>query len=74
MEFFKALGEGLLLKDKFISGFLLNPRAIANYRHEKAFGVDHNFKGERETKGGLFSVGRGKGGIASQFIERNFGD
>ncbi|PIN23227.1 hypothetical protein CDL12_04050 [Handroanthus impetiginosus] len=73
-EFFKALGGGKLLKDKFISGFLLNPRAIANYKRAKAFGVEQNFKGEGEIKGGLFIVGKGKSGIAYQFIERNFGD
>ncbi|KAL2542815.1 Uncharacterized protein Adt_03793 [Abeliophyllum distichum] len=74
MEFFKALGGGKLLKDKFISGFLFNPRAIANYKRAKAMGVDQNFKGEGEIKGGLFIVGKGKSGIAYQFIERNFGD
>lgn len=74
MEFYKALGGGNLLKDKFISGFLLNPRAISNYRRAKAMGVDQNFRGEGETKGGLFIVGKGKSGIAYQFIERNFGD
>ncbi|KAH6797869.1 hypothetical protein C2S52_022423 [Perilla frutescens var. hirtella] len=73
-EFFKALGGGKLLKDKFISGFLLNPRAIANYRRAKASGVENNFKGEGEIKGGLYIVGKGKSGIAYQFIERNFGD
>lgn len=74
MEFFKALGGGKLLKDKFISGFLLNPQAIANYKKAKATGLENNFKGEGEIKGGLFIVGRGKTGIAYQFIERNFGD
>ncbi|CAN4124669.1 unnamed protein product [Withania somnifera] len=74
MEFYKALGGGTLLKDKFISGFLFNPRAISNYRRAKAMGVDQNFRGEGETKGGLFIVGKGKSGIAYQFIERNFGD
>ncbi|XP_031121718.1 uncharacterized protein LOC116024847 [Ipomoea triloba] len=74
MEFFKALGGGQLLKDKFISGFLLNPRAIANYKRAKAMGLDQNFRGEGEIKGGLFIVGKGKTGIAYQFIERNFGD
>lgn len=73
-EFFKALGGGKLLKEKFISGFLLNPRAIANYKRAKAIGVEHNFKGEGEIKGGLFIVGKGKSGLAYQFIERNFGD
>ncbi|XAR55962.1 hypothetical protein NMG60_11036224 [Bertholletia excelsa] len=74
MEFFKALGGGKLLKDKFISGFLLNPRAIANYKRAKATGIEQNFRGEGEIKGGLFIVGKGKNGIAYQFIERNFGD
>ncbi|KAL2484729.1 Uncharacterized protein Adt_29485 [Abeliophyllum distichum] len=73
-EFFKALGGGKLLKDKFITGFLFNPRAIANYKRAKTIAVDQNFKGEGEIKGGLFIVGRGKSGIAYQFIERNFGD
>ncbi|KAM7487547.1 hypothetical protein LguiB_025031 [Lonicera macranthoides] len=74
MDFFKALGGGKLLKDKFISGFLFNPRAISNYKRAKAMGVEQNFKGEGEIKGGLYIVGKGKGGIAYQFIERNFGD
>ncbi|KAJ4824845.1 hypothetical protein Tsubulata_048756 [Turnera subulata] len=74
MDFFKALGGGKLLKDKFISGFVFNPRAIANYKRAKAMGMEQNFKGEGEIKGGLFLVGRGKSGIAYQFIERNFGD
>ncbi|XP_044494476.1 peroxiredoxin-like 2A [Mangifera indica] len=73
-EFFKALGGGKLLKDKFLSGFVLNPRAIANYKRAKATGIEQNFKGEGEIKGGLFIVGRGRSGIAYQFIERNFGD
>ncbi|XP_055809839.1 uncharacterized protein LOC129880041 [Solanum dulcamara] len=74
MEFYKALGGGNLLKDKFISGFLFNPRAISNYRRAKSMGLNQNFRGEGETKGGLFIVGKGKSGIAYQFIERNFGD
>lgn len=74
MDFFKALGGGQLLKDKFISGFVFNPRAIANYKRAKAMGMENNFKGEGEIKGGLFIVGTGKSGIAYQFIERNFGD
>ncbi|XP_012847675.1 PREDICTED: uncharacterized protein LOC105967614 [Erythranthe guttata] len=72
--FFKALGGGKLLKEKFISGFLFNPRAIANFKRAKAVGLEMNFKGEGEIKGGLFVVGRGKSGIAYQFVERNFGD
>ncbi|KAL5723362.1 hypothetical protein ACHQM5_006771 [Ranunculus cassubicifolius] len=74
MDFFKALGGGKLLKDKFITGFVFNPRAIANYKRAKAMGLEQNFRGEGEIKGGLFIVGSGKRGIAYQFIERNFGD
>ncbi|GLT66441.1 hypothetical protein SLA2020_388060 [Shorea laevis] len=74
MEFFKALGGGKLLKDKFLSGFVFNPRAIANYKRAKAMGLEQNLKGEGEIKGGLFIIGGGKSGIAYQFIERNFGD
>ncbi|XVE91694.1 hypothetical protein REPUB_Repub01dG0032700 [Reevesia pubescens] len=74
MGFFKALGGGKLLKDKFLSGFVFNPRAIANYKRAKAMGLEQNFKGEGEIKGGLFIVGPGGTGIAYQFIERNFGD
>ncbi|CAI9775179.1 unnamed protein product [Fraxinus pennsylvanica] len=74
MEFFKALGGGKLLKDKFVSGFLFNPKAIANYKRAKAMGIDQHFKGEGEVKGGLLIIGKGKSGIAYQFIERNFGD
>ncbi|XP_057743433.1 uncharacterized protein LOC130961515 isoform X1 [Arachis stenosperma] len=73
-DFFKALGGGNLLKEKFLTGFLLNPRAISNYKRAKNMGIQQNFKGEGEIKGGLFIVGSGKGGIAYQFIERNFGD
>uniref|UniRef100_A0A6V7QX73 Peroxiredoxin-like 2A n=1 Tax=Ananas comosus var. bracteatus TaxID=296719 RepID=A0A6V7QX73_ANACO len=73
-DFFKALGGGDLLKDKFLTGFVFNPRAIANYKRAKSTGLDHNFRGEGEIKGGLFVVGHGKTGIAYQFIETNFGD
>jgi len=73
-DFFKALGGGVLLKDRFITGFLLNSRAIANYKRAKATGLEQNFRGEGEIKGGLFIVGRGGRGIAYQFVERNFGD
>nr|DAD31573.1 TPA_asm: hypothetical protein HUJ06_010424 [Nelumbo nucifera] len=74
MGFFKALGSGKLMKDTFITGFVFNPQAIANYKRAKATGLEQNFTGEGEIKGGLFIVGSGKRGIAYQFIERNFGD
>ncbi|KAM4121355.1 hypothetical protein ACJW30_03G201600 [Castanea mollissima] len=78
MEFFEhsyVPGGGKLLKEKFLSGFVFNPRAIANYKRAKAMGmIEQNFRGEGEVKGGLFILGSGKSGIAYQFIERNFGD
>ncbi|MCD9638909.1 hypothetical protein HAX54_023082 [Datura stramonium] len=73
MEFYKVLGGGNLLKDKFISGFLFYPRAYANYKQGKTMGMEQNFRGEGELKGGLCIVDRGKSGIAYQFIKRNFG-
>ncbi|KAK7360731.1 hypothetical protein VNO77_02740 [Canavalia gladiata] len=73
-DFFKALGGGKVLKEKFLTGFLLNPRALSNYKRAKATGFQQNFRGEGEIKGGLFIVGSGKTGIAYQFMERNFGD
>lgn len=74
MGFFKALGGGKLNKDKFVTGFLFNPRALANYKRAKAMGVEQTFRGEGVIKGGLFIVGSGQSGIAYQFIERTFGD
>lgn len=73
-EFFKALGNGVLLRDKFITGFLLNSRARSNYKRAKATGLEQNLRGEGEIKGGLFIIGRGRRGIAYQFVEMNFGD
>ncbi|KAJ6817756.1 uncharacterized protein M6B38_409005 [Iris pallida] len=73
-EFYKALGGGKLLKDRFVTGFLFNPRAISNYKRAKATGAENSIIGEGEIKGGLFIIGPGKSGIAYQFIERNFGD
>ncbi|KAJ0989669.1 hypothetical protein J5N97_008025 [Dioscorea zingiberensis] len=40
----------------------------------RATGLQQNFIGEGEIKGGLFIVASGRNGIAYQFIERNFGD
>ncbi|KAL4639873.1 hypothetical protein ACB092_03G250200 [Castanea dentata] len=70
MEFFEVLGGGKLLKEKFLSGFVFNPRAIANYKRAKAMGIiEQNFRGEGEVKGGLFILGSGKSGIAYQFTK-----
>ncbi|XP_020579981.1 redox-regulatory protein FAM213A-like [Phalaenopsis equestris] len=74
MGFFKALGGGKLLKEGFLTGFILNSHARANYKAAKATGFDQNFKGEGGIKGGMFIIRSGRGGVAYQFIERNFGD
>ncbi|KAJ0988254.1 hypothetical protein J5N97_006610 [Dioscorea zingiberensis] len=74
LDFFRALGGGKLLKDKFVSGFLFNRRSIANFKRAADTGLDYNFTGEGEIKGGVFIVGSGRRGIVYQFIERNFGD
>uniref|UniRef100_A0A1D1Y8W1 Peroxiredoxin-like 2A n=1 Tax=Anthurium amnicola TaxID=1678845 RepID=A0A1D1Y8W1_9ARAE len=74
MGFFRALGGGKLLKDNIITGFFFNNRSIANYKRAKATVPDGNYKGVGDIKGGLFIIGSSKGGIAYQFMERNFGD
>lgn len=73
-EFFKALGQGELPKEGFVTGFLLNAAAKANYKRAKATGVEGNYVGEGTIKGGLFIMRPGNGGVAYQFVERNFGD
>lgn len=74
-DFFKALGGGVLPTEGFITGFIFNPIARANYARAKATGIDSNLlTGEGTIKGGLLIVRPGKGGVAYQFVERNFGD
>lgn len=73
-ELFRALGGGELMRDKFLSGFVLNPRALANYKRAKGMGLKQNFKGQGEIKGGLFVIGSGRSGVAYHFVETNFGD
>lgn len=73
-DFFKALGGGTLAKESFLTGFLLNPVARANYQRAKATGIEYNLNGEGSIKGGLLILRPGKGGVAYQFVERNFGD
>ena len=73
-EFFKALGQGDLPREGFVTGFLLNATARANYKRATATGVEGNLNGEGTIKGGLFIMRAGNGGVAYQFIERNFGD
>ncbi|KAG0452040.1 hypothetical protein HPP92_026164 [Vanilla planifolia] len=72
MGFFKALGSGKLLKERFLTDIVLNSRA--NYKAAKASGFKGNHIGEGEIKGGLFVIRRGRGGVAYQFIERKLGD
>lgn len=73
-DFFKALGGGVLPKESFITGFIFNPVARANYQRAKATGIESNLKGDGTIKGGLLIVRPGRGGVAYQFVERNFGD
>lgn len=73
-EFFKAMGGGVLPKDNLITGFIFNPAARANFRRARTTGIGNNLKGEATIKGGLLIIRPGKGGVAYQFIERNFGD
>ncbi|KAI5059091.1 hypothetical protein GOP47_0025410 [Adiantum capillus-veneris] len=73
-DFFRALGGGTLPKESFLTGFLLNPVARSNYQRAKATGIEFNYNGEGSIKGGLLILRPGKGGVAYQFVERNFGD
>jgi hypothetical protein len=73
-DFFKALGQGNLPKEGFITGFLLNSVARANYKRAQETGIEGNLKGEGTIKGGLYIMRPGNGGVAYQFVERNFGD
>jgi hypothetical protein len=73
-EFFKALGGGTIPKEGFITGFLLNPVAKANWKRATDTGIEYNLTGEGTIKGGLYILRTGNGGVAYQFVERNFGD
>jgi hypothetical protein len=73
-DFFKALGQGQLPKEGFITGFVLNSVARANYKRAQETGIEGNLKGEGTIKGGLYIMRPGNGGVAYQFVERNFGD
>lgn len=73
-DFFKALGQGKLPREGFVSGFVFNAAARANYKRATATGVEGNYTGEGTIKGGLYIMRPGSGGVAYQFVERNFGD
>lgn len=73
-DFFKALGQGKLAREGLVSGFVFNAAARANYRRAAATGVEGNYTGEGLIKGGLYIIRPGTGGVAYQFVERNFGD
>lgn len=73
-DFFKALAGGRLVTENFITGFLCNPVARANFTRAKASGIHNNLNGAHLVKGGLLVVRKGRGGVAYQFVERNFGD
>ncbi|KAH7280495.1 hypothetical protein KP509_37G070500 [Ceratopteris richardii] len=71
---FKALGGGRLINEGFVTGFLCNPVTRANFKRAKATGIHNNLTGGHLVKGGLLVVRKGRGGVAYQFVERNFGD
>ncbi|MCO5603721.1 hypothetical protein L7F22_057872 [Adiantum nelumboides] len=73
-DFFKAMAGGRLVKENFVTGFLCNPVARANFKRAKASGIHNNLNGGHLVKGGLLVVRKGRGGVAYQFVERNFGD
>ncbi|KAG0629588.1 hypothetical protein M758_1G115100 [Ceratodon purpureus] len=73
-DFFRALGGGKLMKDNLFTGFFLNPIARLNFKRATKTGIPYNAKGEGGIKGGLYIVRKGRGGVAYQFAERNFGD
>uniref|UniRef100_A0A7I4B1B2 Peroxiredoxin-like 2A n=1 Tax=Physcomitrium patens TaxID=3218 RepID=A0A7I4B1B2_PHYPA len=58
----------------YLTGFFLNPVAIANYKRSSSTGFDWNVRGKGNIKGDLYVIRAGSGGVAYQFVERNFGD
>jgi hypothetical protein len=73
-EFFKALGGGRLNEENVYRGFLFNATTRANWKRARATGIDNTSTGEASIKGGLYIIRAGNGGVAYQFVERNFGD
>jgi hypothetical protein len=73
-EFFKALGGGRLNKENAYTGIILNATSRANWKRARATGIENNSNGEATIKGGLYIIRAGNGGVAYQFVERNFGD
>ncbi len=73
-EFFKALGGGRLNVENLYTGIIFNATARANWKRGRATGIDQNSNGEGTIKGGLYIIRAGNGGVAYQFVERNFGD
>ncbi|KAI5081237.1 hypothetical protein GOP47_0004420 [Adiantum capillus-veneris] len=73
-DFFKAMAGGRLVKESFVTGFLCNPVSRANFKRAKASGIHNNLNGGHLVKGGVLVVRKGRGGVAYQFVERNFGD
>lgn len=73
-DFFKALGQGKMPRENYLTGFFLNPTALSNFKRATATNFDWNVRGEGNIKGGMYILRAGSGGIAYQFVERNFGD
>ncbi|XP_024398412.1 uncharacterized protein [Physcomitrium patens] len=61
-------------RENYLTGFFLNPVAIANYKRSSSTGFDWNVRGKGNIKGDLYVIRAGSGGVAYQFVERNFGD
>jgi hypothetical protein len=73
-DFFRALGQGKMPREMYLTGFFLNPTARANLARAQKTGMCWNVYGEGSIKGGLYLIRAGSGGVAYQFVERNFGD
>lgn len=61
-------------RENYLTGFFLNPTALSNFKRATATNFDWNVRGEGNIKGGMYILRAGSGGIAYQFVERNFGD
>ena len=73
-DFFKALGQGKVNRENYLTGFFLNPAARANFKRATVTEFPWNVRGTGNIKGGLYLIRAGAGGVAYQFVERNFGD
>ena len=73
-DFFRALGQGKIPRENYLTGFFLSSTARANFKKANDLGIPWNARGEGNIKGGVYLIRAGSGGVAYQFVERNFGD